>query len=133
MNVLLDTHMLVWMLTDQPKLPARASQIIEAADTSLFYSIVTPWEMAIKEERHPGSFPIPVSSLLNLCSEYGISQLPLEVKHIEHLSQLEYRGKGEHHDPFDRIMLCQADVEGMLFLTHDKRLERYGLANVLVV
>ncbi|HQE69574.1 MAG TPA: hypothetical protein PK071_00440, partial [Atopobiaceae bacterium] len=67
------------------------------------------------------------------CTEYDITLLPLGIEHIAYLEQLEYQGSAEHHDPFDRIMLCQASVEGMLFLTHDMRLGEYGLANVLVI
>lgn len=133
MKILADTHILVWHLAGSPRLSPQARMLIESSENSIFYSAATPWEMLIKQSSHPGALPATATSLVEFCSRFDILPLPIESKHVMYLDQLNYHGAGSHRDPFDRIMLCQAAVEGMLFLTHDERLQGYGLENVLIV
>lgn len=126
MKLLLDTHVLLWALTDSARLPSQARTLIESPDNEIYYSVVSPWEVDIKHTLHPTQLAINAKQLAAFCEQSGFLQLPIKKEHVFHLSQLKRRkGAEPHKDPFDRIMLCQAAVEDMLFLTHDARISEY--------
>ena len=134
MKLLLDTHIILWSLADDPQLPAAARDLIEDESNELYYSIAAVWETEIKYLLHPQSLKIDGKELTGYCREAGFSELPICESHIFAMRRLHRKeGSPPHKDPFDRIMLCQAMVENMKFLTHDNLLPDYQLFNVLHV
>lgn len=119
MNLLLDTHILLWHLADNPKLSFEASDLIENDDHQKFLSIVSLWEIEIK--RNIGKLDItrPIETLL----PKEIIILPLKIEHIGHLKNLPFH----HRDPFDRIIIAQAIVEKFTVITDDGFFKSYDV------
>ena len=122
MNILLDTHILLWHLADNPKLSFEASNLIENEANQKFFSIVSLWEIEIK--RNIGKLEItqPIETLL----PKEIVILPLKINHIAHLKNLAFH----HKDPFDRILISQAIVEGFNVMTDDELFKLYDVSIV---
>ena len=134
MKLLLDTHIILWSLADDPQLPTAARDLIEDESNEIYYSIAAVWETEIKYLLHSQSLKIDGKELTGYCREAGFSALPIHESHIFAMRRLRRKeGSPPHKDPFDRIMLCQAMVENMKFLTHDSLLPDYQLFNVLHV
>lgn len=134
MKILLDTHIILWALTEDDRLSKRARSMIENDDNDIYYSIASVWETEIKYLAHPKEMTLDGRRLVSYCDEAEFFQLTIKNKHIWSLRKLKrYENSRPHKDPFDRIMLCQAMEESMLFLTHDKLLMDYQLPNVLLV
>lgn len=117
MNVLLDTHAVIWFLGGSPELRPEARTAIEAADRA-YVSSATIWEMAVKVARGrleaPPDFP---DRLLDL----GLLQLALEWEHARVAGGLPLH----HRDPFDRMLVAQAIVERLTIVTRDDDIARY--------
>ena len=126
MNILLDTHILLWTITGDSKLPEKAVSLIEDIENNIvFYSIASVWETEIKNSL--GKLPISGQQLSEYCRETGFKLLSVEEKHIFALNSLERDlSLPKHNDPFDRIMLAQAKVEGYNFITHDSLVAGYN-------
>jgi PIN domain nuclease of toxin-antitoxin system len=124
MRLLLDTHAFLWWWQGSRKLPARPQAAIASADTVLV-SAASAWEMAIKcalgRLRFEGAF----ADAVDAC---GFSRLRIEFAHVEALRALP----PHHADPFDRLLVAQAIVEGATLVTHDRALEPYGIATLWV-
>lgn len=134
MKLLLDTHILLWSLVNDSRLTPKARRLIEDRSNEIYYSIASPWEVQIKHGLHPDELEVDARALGGYCKQAGFAQLPVKFEHICALSELERReGAPPHEDPFDRIMVCQASVEGMLFLTHDGRICEYTDPCVCIV
>ena len=134
MRLLLDTHVVLWALTNSGRLSDAARRLISDGKTTIFYSVVAMWEVAIKHERHPDRMLIDGRGFESLCEEAGFRSLPLAARHVralETLSQVD--GSPHHADPFDRILLAQAKADDLVLLTHDTRLDTYGEHCVLMV
>jgi PIN domain nuclease of toxin-antitoxin system len=119
MNLLLDTHILLWHLADDTKLSKQTSGLIENEANNKFLSIVSLWEIELKRNIGKLSITQPIESLL----PPEIVILPLQIEHIGHLKQLPFH----HRDPFDRIIISQAIVEGFSLLTDDGVFKHYPL------
>lgn len=111
MRFLLDTHILLWHLSDNPKLALKISAVIENPAHQKFFSIVGLWEIELKRMLGKLEIDAPIEQLLP--SEIII--LPLEVPHIGYLKNLPFH----HRDPFDRMMIAQAAVENLTIITDD--------------
>jgi len=125
MKILLDTHMLLWALLDSPELPARARYLIEDANNDIYYSIVSLWEIQIKHLRHPEEMPVDVKEIEFYCEDSGFHNLPIRRVHVERLADILEPLNVKHKDPFDRMLISQALVDGMILLTKDKRIAQY--------
>ena len=126
MKLLLDTHILLWALADDARLSAKARKLIEDPDNDICYSVVSPWEVQIKHELHPDDLKTDARELVGYCNEAGFRSIPLRSAHVVALGSLEREANAPaHKDPFDRIMICQASIEKMLFVTHDARIGEY--------
>lgn len=119
MNLLLDTHILLWHLADNPKLSLETSALIENDVHNKFVSIVSLWEIEIK--RNIGKLDVkqPIETLLPT----ELIVLPLKVEHVAYLKNLPFH----HKDPFDRIMIAQAIVEDFTMITDDEFFSRYDV------
>ena len=121
MNILLDTHIILWALFKRENLPRRAVELLSSEDNTIFYSIASMWEIAIKHRKHPKQITRSGVEFMHYCEQMGFSKLPIEDRHVCALETLEQKeGASEHEDPFDRILLAQAKAENLRLMTHDK-------------
>lgn len=121
MRLLLDTHILLWVLTDDPRLPAEIRSLILSDDTDLFFSAASIWEISIKSALKRADFPYDPSIVRKALLDNGYAELPITGEHSVFVGSLP----ALHADPFDRMLIAQAHVEGMLLLTHDSKIEGY--------
>lgn len=134
MKILLDTHILLWALSNDPKLPEKAARLIASEENEIFYSLASIWEVEHRYISHPEQMPINARALAGFCREAGYHMLPIKEEHIYELASITRREDIKpHKNPFDRIMICQARRENMLFLTHASLLDGYGEPYVCVV
>ncbi|MDE7008335.1 MAG: type II toxin-antitoxin system VapC family toxin [Lachnospiraceae bacterium] len=127
MKVLIDTHIAIWAVLNDPKLPGRAKDIILDEGNEIFYSTASVWEITIKHMLHPDRLRISGSLLEKGCEDNGYLVLPVFNKHVSALETLNRPGNvPRHNDPFDRIMIAQAKAENLMFLTHDSLIPYYG-------
>lgn len=125
MNILLDTHILLWAITADEKLPIEIFEMITDANNEIYYSIASIWETEIKNTL--GKMPITGENLSDYCKKSGFRLLSIEEKHIFALKTLvREESAPKHNDPFDRIMLAQAKVEKYKFVTHDTLIPYYN-------
>ncbi|NPV30026.1 MAG: type II toxin-antitoxin system VapC family toxin [Firmicutes bacterium] len=124
MRALLDTHTFLWWITDDPQLSPRVREIISSGENKLFLSAASGWEMAIKAAlgklTFPGSLKIFIIEQLAV---NGIDSLPVELAHALHVSTLPVI----HRDPFDRLLIAQAQLENLPILTADPQIGRYDV------
>ena len=125
MNILLDTHILLWALTGDEKLPDSVVSMLEdISGNTVFYSIASVWETEIKNSL--GKLPISGRELSEYCRQAGFMLLPIREEHIFTISTLAREPEQpRHNDPFDRIMLAQAKKEQYKFITHDALIAGY--------
>ena len=122
MNLLLDTHVALWAITDSPKLPLKARELIASPRTNVWISTASIWEIAIKHSLSRGDMPISGHEALRYFSESGYRQLPIEAVHAVAVEDLP----AHHNDPFGRILVAQALVEPMRLMTHDALVALYS-------
>lgn len=122
MNLLLDTHVALWAITDSLKLSRQAREMIESPKSTVWISAATVWEIAIKHSLGRGDMPVSSQDALRYFRESGYRFLSVEP---EHAAAVE--GLAAHHgDPFDRLLVAQALVEPMRLMTHDALVARYS-------
>ena len=121
-RLLLDTHLVLSWLNDDPRLPAAAVERVRSPDAEVFVSQASLWEMAIKVSI--GRLQVDLAELERLIPLQGFRWLPIRNGHLLAVGSLE--SDGEHCDPFDRLLVCQSRTEPMLLLTADRQLQRYG-------
>ena len=122
MRYLLDTQLAIWTEISPELLPNRARAIIENSDHEFAFSVACLWEAVIKTARGRPDFNIDVRLLRGQWLAEGMNELNITAAHVLAVADLP----AHHSDPFDRVMLAQAKVEGMRLLTTDRRLARYG-------
>ena len=113
MRLLLDTSAFLWIITDAPELSARARDLFVDPGNDVYLSSVSAWEIAVKYAL--GRF-VPSQR-----QEHGVESLPLDEEAALHLARLPLL----HKDPFDRMLVCQAMVHGLVVLTSDKLVYQY--------
>ena len=120
MKILLDTHILLWWMADDRRLPRPARLAVEDPANRVFVSIASLWETAIKFSlKRVVADP---EALREAAERDGFSLLPIEARHCSAVARLPHH----HSDPFDRLLVAQALVEPMRLLTHDSQLARYS-------
>ncbi len=124
MRCLLDTHVLLWWIEDNPKLKKRLRAIIADPDTEVAVSAATIWEAAIK--RALGKLRFETAVLLDSLDRGGIPVLPITAEHALAAGDLPRH----HDDPFDRMLVAQAIAEGFTLITSDSWLGSYQVALV---
>lgn len=122
MNLLLDTHVALWAITDHPGLSLNARILIESPKTSVWISVVSLWEIAIKHALNRGGMPISSQEAALYFRESGYQLLSIETEHVIAVEELPLH----HRDPFDRMLVAQALIEPMRLLTHDSAMARYS-------
>ena len=121
MRLLLDTHLLVWAMGEPERLPAGCASMLEDPSNSLGFSVASLWELVIKQALGRPDFNLEPSLLRQALLTGGWQELPIEASHALAVRQLPPLNR----DPFDRLLLAQAQVEGMLLLTADSQLSAY--------
>ena len=122
MNLLLDTHVALWAITDSPKLPPKARELILSPKTNVWISAASVWEIAIKHALGRGDMPVSGEDAARYFRESGYRFLAVEPEHA-----VVVEGLATHHqDPFDRILVAQALSEPMRLMTHDPLVARYS-------
>jgi PIN domain nuclease of toxin-antitoxin system len=122
LNLLLDTHVALWAITDSPKLPQKARELIESTRSLVWISSATVWEIAIKHSLGRGDMPVSSQDAVRYFRESGYRFLAIEPEHAAAIEDLP----AHHGDPFDRILVAQALVEPMRLITHDPIVARYN-------
>jgi PIN domain nuclease of toxin-antitoxin system len=124
MKVVLDTHAFLWWITDDDQLPSSARSIIGNRENELFLSAATGWEVAIKAKLGRIHLPAKVDSFIAKQLELNdIYSLPIHMSHALNV----YNLPNYHRDPFDRLIISQAQLEKMSILTTDPQIARYGV------
>ena len=126
MNILLDTHILIWAAAGT--LPESAAPYITNLNNTLLFSPASIWEIVIKKNLNRQDFRIDPAALYEGCLDNGYIELHISGSHVLAISGLP----PIHKDPFDRLLLAQSRVEGVSLLTADKTLARYGGAVICV-
>ena len=122
MNLLLDTHTLIWFLNgNETDLSTKAKQLITDSANVSYISIASLWEMAIKIRLGSLSFDPGYDNLLALLDQNGFELLPVTFQHTRRLLTLPMH----HRDPFDRLLIAQSIVESLLFVTADAHICQY--------
>ncbi|KFF49357.1 twitching motility protein PilT [Gammaproteobacteria bacterium MFB021] len=121
MNLLLDTHVLLWAAAEPNRLSAEAIALIDDNDNRLHFSAASLWEIVIKTGLKRADFQVDPHLLRRGLIDNGYLELPITSQHalaVSHLPDI-------HKDPFDRILVAQAESEGFLLLTADELVARY--------
>ena len=125
-QVLLDTHALVWWLEAKENLSRTATKIIEDSGTVVFVSAVSGWELAIKTQIGKFKSAELVKGLEREIEKEGFIELPVSMKHALLAGGLD----SPHKDPFDRLLIAQAQVEEVPIVSNDKVFDRFSVRRV---
>jgi len=121
MKLLLDTHLLLWAAGEPRRLSKPARKLIDNPDNQLLFSAASLWEVAIKRRLGREDFKVDARLLRRGLLDNGYSELPIISDHIVATESLPLL----HRDPFDRILVAQATVEGVTLLTIDSLVSQY--------
>ena len=121
MKLLLDTHLLLWAAGDPRRLSKRARTLIDNPDNELLFSAASLWEVAIKRGLGRQDFKVDARLLRRGLLDNGYSELPIISDHVVATESLP----PIHKDPFDRVLVAQATIEGVTLLTIDSLVAQY--------
>ena len=125
--LLLDTQVLLWVGMQTSSLSKKARALIEDDDASLFFSVASIWEIAIKKSIGKLKLPIPTTTFISsICTANGISTLSIEPEHAIGVEEVERI----HSDPFDRLLVSQARHLGLSLLSSDEVFDRYKVNRI---
>lgn len=122
MNLLLDTHIALWAITDSPKLKQQARELILSPTTAVWVSVASLWEIAIKHSLGRGDMPVSGQDARRYFQESGFRLFAIEAEHAVAVEGLP----AHHQDPFDRILVAQSLAEPMRLMTHDATVALYS-------
>jgi PIN domain nuclease of toxin-antitoxin system len=119
-NLLLDTHALLWWLADAQELGPIARDAIRDPSRVVFFSAVNIWEIVVKKAL--GKLTVP-GNFARVLEEQPFERLPMSVDHAFQVAELPMH----HRDPFDRLLIAQCLVEGLTMVTHDGDIAKYDV------
>ena len=117
---LLDTHVLLWWLDDSPELGPRCKELIADQRNQIYVSAATTWEISIKKALGKLETPDDIDSIVE---DEGFTKLPINLYHGQLAGSLPML----HRDPFDRMLIAQAQAEGLILMTSDGNIGLYNL------
>jgi PIN domain nuclease of toxin-antitoxin system len=120
-KLLLDTHLLLWAAEGVRRIPRGARPLISDRDNELLFSVASLWEIAIKSTLKRPDFQVDARTLRRGLIDNGYIELPILSEHAVAIDALP----SIHKDPFDRLLIAQAAVEGITLLTDDAILAKY--------
>lgn len=121
MKYLLDTHAIIWFVSGSDKFSLTARTISEAEEC--FFSYVSLWEIAIKQSLGKLDFKVTIPYLQEVLENSGFNKLPVTDENLETLKTLPFI----HHDPFDRLLIAQAQNAGLTIITRDTIIPQYDV------
>lgn len=124
MKYLLDTHALIWFFSGNPKLSKKVRILMENEDVTKFISLVSVWEMGIKQSKSKLTLAVPLEQYIQeklTLEDYKI--LPITLKQLAKITTLPFH----HNDPFDRLLIAQAIIEKIPILSKDTAFEPYQI------
>ena len=121
-QVLLDTHLVLWSALAPQRLPAKAAKLIGSRDSAMAFSVASLWEVAIRSSMGRPDFNVDAAALRRWLLQEGFTELPIRPEHVLEVAHLAWR----HRDPFDRLLVAQATLEGAVLWTADAALKPYG-------
>jgi len=122
-KLLLDTHSFIWFINGDPRFSARARQLIEDIGNVRFLSVASLWEIAIKMSIGKLNLAQDINGLAAQLDENNITLLPISTSHLAVVATMPLH----HRDPFDRLLIAQAQVEGMAVVGADPAFDAYGV------
>jgi PIN domain nuclease of toxin-antitoxin system len=121
-KLLLDTQVFLWMVSNASELSPKARRLAVAGENFLYLSLASVWEMAIKISLGKLKLAEPIESFITeALLENNIRQLEINFRHVARVADLPFH----HRDPFDRLLVSQAQVEDLHILSADKAFDRY--------
>ncbi len=120
MKILLDTHTFIWMVTAPSELAMSAGEAFADASHEVWFSAAISWEIAVKRAKGKLEFS---GSPRAIARRLGLPELAMTAEHAEAAGELPLF----HRDPFDRMLIAQAQVEGLVLATRDTAMARYGI------
>lgn len=122
MRVLVDTQILLWLAWEErEKLSEKAVALLDDPNVELYFSIASLWETEIKAHLNKPDFDVDIEALEQGLFEVGFKMLPIKLQHLLALRHLPHI----HRDPFDRLLLAQAEAEQLFFLSADRIMDKY--------
>jgi PIN domain nuclease of toxin-antitoxin system len=122
MKAILDTHALLWFAGGDQRLPLKIRKLIEESGTELYISVASIWEIVIKTQKGTLTLDLPPRRwVLRALRGIGARPLPVRLRHALQVASLPLL----HHDPFDRLLIAQANAESLPLITHDATIEKY--------
>lgn len=122
MNLLLDTHVALWAITDSPRLKPPARALVAEPANTVWVSVASLWEITIKHGLARGDMPISGAQAKTYFEQSGYRLLNIEAAHVLGVADLP----ALHHDPFDRLLVAQSLAEPLRLITHDAQVARYS-------
>ncbi len=126
MDLLLDTHTLIWFLNGDDMLSKKAKSAIEDAENVKIVSIASIWEIAIKISLGKFKFPKGFKQFLDMIEDNGFEILPITFEHAIELSTLEFL----HRDPFDRLLISQCLADDLIIVSKDDTIKSYKVNTI---
>ena len=127
MNLLLDTHALIWWLADDPALSGKARDAIADIDNAVFVSAASAMEVTTKHRL--GKLPQAAELAMNfeaILGTEGFRPLPIAIRHAAFAGNLRIA----HRDPFDRLLIAQAILEGAVLVSNERLFDAFGVARL---
>jgi PIN domain nuclease of toxin-antitoxin system len=121
-NLLLDSHAFLWWLAEDPKLSAGARQVVADPASIVYVSAATIWELSVKAAL--GKLDLDGADLVAEIEENDFVELPITARHSLAAAYLPRH----HEDPFDRMLIAQAQIEGLTMVTKDPAFRAYGVS-----
>ena len=128
MKYLLDTHVVLWTLSNSPKLPQEIRELIIEERNEIYVSIVSLWEIAIKHKTHPDIMPWSAEEIRNFSQRSGFIFLSLSLDNVVAYEKLDFKS---NNDPFDRMLVSQSESNNIRLITHDQKIREIGVGNLV--
>ena len=121
MIYLVDTHVLIWLAVDSPRLSDVVRDLLSDPDNHIFFSAISIFEIAVKERLSKRGFDVEANVIRRMMIENDFAELSVTGLHAAHVATLPL----VHRDPFDRLLVAQAMMEGLTLMTADEQIARY--------
>jgi PIN domain nuclease of toxin-antitoxin system len=123
LKLLLDTHTMIWVFSEPRLLSTQARDAISSEENDVFVSVISPWEIAIKRAKKRLHAP---EDLDDAVEAHQFQLLPVQLRHTKAIGSMP----NHHGDPFDRMLVAQAIIDGLTLVTSDRALRRYPVATL---
>ncbi len=127
MKLLLDTHVLIWALSDYLRLPEKIIDLISESSNEVYVSVASLWEIAIKHKKKPNEMFFTAEEIRNYCQRAGYLFLSLSIDNVTTFEKIDFSMSS---DPFDQILISQSVSNNMKLITHDYKIKSVGVGNI---